>query len=197
MGRRSRNALPELIDLDEERVVVAKIKEGDRQAYATLHGWYADRIYRFVIWPRLPIQELAEDCLRETMKTALEKIDQFKTHDRSVFFWLRRIAIHKATDTHRRAQRDQRLKERLGEHLPLHPASAPDAPDRRRDLADLEREVGTTLGRINARYAQALRMRLLEERSREECAEALDVSVATFDVLFHRAAKAFRKGYPP
>jgi len=197
MGRRSRTALPALIDLDEEKQVIAKLQNGDLEAYATLHGWYADRIYRFVIWPRLPVQELAEDCLRETMKTALEKIDQFKTHERSVFFWLRRIAIHKATDIHRRAQRDQKLKERLGAHLPLHPAAAPDAPDRRRDLADLEREVGTTLGRINPRYAQALRMRLLEERTREACAEALDVSVATFDVLFHRAAKAFRKGYPP
>lgn len=177
--------------------MIAKLKSGDREAYTTLHEWYADRIYRFVIWPRLPIRELAEDCLRDTMKTALEKIEQFKTHDRSVFFWLRRIAIHKATDAHRRAQRDHQLKERLGAHLPLHPAAAPAAPDRRRDLADLEREVGTTLSRLNPRYATALRMRLLEERSREECAAALDVSVATFDVLFHRAAKAFRKGYPP
>ena len=177
--------------------MIAKLKQGDRQAYATLHTWYADRIYRFVIWPRLPIQELAEDCLRDTMKTAIEKIEQFKAHDRSVFFWLRRIAIHKTMDVHRRAQRDQRLKERLGEHLPLHPNATPDAPDRRRDLADLERDVGTTLGRINPRYAQALRMRLLEDRSREECAKAIGVSVATFDVLFHRAAKAFRKGYPP
>ena len=197
MGRRARNALPDLIDLDEERAVIKRLKAGDRQAYATLHGWYAERIYRFVIWPRLPVHELAEDCLRDTMKTALEKIAQFKTHDRSVFFWLRRIAIHKATDAHRNAQRDQRLKQRLGEHLPLHPGTTPDAPDRRRDLIDLEREVGTTLSRLNPRYAQALRMRLLEERSREACAEALDVSVATFDVLFHRAAKAFRKGYPP
>jgi RNA polymerase sigma-70 factor (ECF subfamily) len=57
--------------------------------------------------------------------------------------------------------------------------------------------VELSLSRLNQRYAQALRMRLLEERSREECADALGVKVGNFDVIFHRATKAFRKGYPP
>jgi RNA polymerase sigma-70 factor (ECF subfamily) len=36
-------------------------------------------------------------------------------------------------------------------------------------------------------------MRILEERSREEAALALGVSVATFDVVLHRAMAALRK----
>ena len=50
---------------------------------------------------------------------------------------------------------------------------------------------------LNPRYAQALRLRLLEDRSRAECAEALGVKVNNFDVILHRATKAFRKVYPP
>ena len=54
-----------------------------------------------------------------------------------------------------------------------------------------------SLRKINARYALALRLRLLEDRDREDCAEQLGVSVGNFDVIFHRACKAFRDNYPP
>jgi RNA polymerase sigma-70 factor (ECF subfamily) len=37
-----------------------------------------------------------------------------------------------------------------------------------------------------------LRLRLLEDRSREECAAALEVKVGTLDVLLFRACKSFR-----
>ncbi len=57
--------------------------------------------------------------------------------------------------------------------------------------------IDTSLGLMNERYAQALRLRLLDDKSREECAEALGVTVGNFDVILHRAAKAFRKVYPP
>ena len=54
-----------------------------------------------------------------------------------------------------------------------------------------------SLSRLNPRYAEALRMRLLEDRTREECAAAMGVTVGNFDVILHRACKAFRQGYPP
>ena len=57
--------------------------------------------------------------------------------------------------------------------------------------------INDSLELINPRYATALRLRLLEDLSRQECAARLDVSVSTFDVLFHRACKAFREHYPP
>jgi DNA-directed RNA polymerase specialized sigma24 family protein len=50
---------------------------------------------------------------------------------------------------------------------------------------------------MNERYAMALRMRLVEDRDREECAAALGVTLGNFDVILHRATKAFRKVYPP
>ena len=70
-------------------------------------------------------------------------------------------------------------------------------PDRRREVDDTKKEVEQSLSKLNERYARALRLRLIEDRSREECAQILEISVSTFDVLLHRAAKAFRKVYPP
>ena len=46
---------------------------------------------------------------------------------------------------------------------------------------------------INPRYKRALTLRFLEDRPRVECAELLEVKVATFDVLLLRALRAFRE----
>ena len=64
-------------------------------------------------------------------------------------------------------------------------------------MADTRRQVQASLSKMNSRYADALRLRLIEDRSREECAETMGVTVGNFDVILHRAAKAFRKVYPP
>lgn len=176
--------------------MIVRLQQGERAAFATLYGWYGDLLYRQAILPRLPIPELAEDCLRETFRTALEKIASFRLENRSIFFWLRRIAVNKAIDIHRRHRRDERLVEQIGLE-PEAVSAAPARPDRNLEVEEARRLVEASLGNLNARYAKALRMRLIEERSREECAEALEVTVGNFDVILHRAAKAFRKVYPP
>lgn len=177
--------------------MVEALQAGDRRAFATLYGWYGARIHRQAILPRLPDRTLAEDVLRDTFRTALEKIHTYRIRDRSIFFWLRRIAINKAMDAHRRTRRDRDLAEAVKQE----PAEAlhqrRPSPERGLEQEDVKRLVELSLSRLNPRYATALRMRLLEEHSREECAQALDVKIGTFDVLFHRACKAFRKGYPP
>lgn len=187
----------DLVPLDQEHAVIERLQAGDRTAFATLYGWYGMRIYRQAILPRLPDPTLAEDALREAFRTALEKIGTYKPQGRSIFFWLRRIAINKAIDIHRRHKRDRAL----AEAVQLEPVDSlhqqPDRPDRGLEVEDVRRMVETSLSRLNPRYATALRMRLIEDRDRVECAEALGIKVGTFDVLFHRACKAFRKGYPP
>ena len=185
----------DLVPLEEERVVLQRLQAGDRAAFATLYGWYGDRVYRQSILPRLGQIELAEDCLRDTWRTVLEKIGTFTLTDRSVFFWIHRIAVNKAMDVHRRHKRDVKITEAV-KAQPIQQAAAP-APDRHRDILDTKRDVETSLSRMNERYAQALRLRLIEDRDREECAAAMGVTVGNFDVILHRATKAFRKVYPP
>ena len=176
--------------------MIVRLQQGDRAAFATLYGWYGDLIYRQAILPRLPNRELAEDCLRDTFRTALEKIGSFVPESRSIFFWLRRIAVNKAIDVHRRTKRDRDLAEAVKAE-PVAPGAHSRRPDRGLEVEDTRRMVETSLSRMNDRYATALRLRLIEDRPREECAELLGVKTGNFDVILHRAAKAFRKVWPP
>jgi RNA polymerase sigma-70 factor (ECF subfamily) len=187
-----------LASLESEREVVTALQRGERQALATLYEWYGNRLYRQAILPRLPIVELAEDVLRDTFRIALERIEQFHLEDRSIFFWLRRIAINRALDVHRAYARDRRLEDKLKAEPMAAPIGTPaHAPDRKVEVEETAELVSEALELLNPRYAMALRLRLLEDKSREACAAELGVKVGNFDVILHRATKAFRKIYPP
>ncbi len=193
MAQHPSNDLP---PIEEERAVVERIRQGDREAAGVLFHWFADGLYRRAILPRLPNPELAEDVLKDTFRTALEKIESFSNHDRSIFFWLRRIAINRAIDIHRAHARDRKAQQHHETTIERTMSQAPPAPDRAPEVAETRDQVQAALEQLNPRYADALRMRLLEDRDREECADVLGVTVGNFDVILHRAAKAFRKVYP-
>ena len=55
--------------------------------------------------------------------------------------------------------------------------------------------IDDALAKISERYQLAIRLRLIEELPREVCAERMQVTVSTFDVVFFRATRAFRKHY--
>ncbi len=194
MTQRESTDLP---PLEEEKQVVQRLQEGDRSAAGVLFQWFADGLYRRAILPRLPVPELAEDVLKDTFRIALERIETFTQHDRSIFFWLRRIAINRAIDVHRARKRDRKPLDHQQTTIERTMSTPPPPPDRAPEVAETRAAVQHALEQLNPRYADALRMRLLEDRDREECAELLGVTVGNFDVILHRAAKAFRKVYPP
>ena len=51
------------------------------------------------------------------------------------------------------------------------------------------------MGQLGDRYRLAIELRLVQELSREECAQSLGVTIGTFDVLLFRAVRAFRKQF--
>ena len=182
---------------EEEREVILRLQRGDRSAAATLYSWYATLLFRSVIVPRLPNLDHANDCLADTYVTAFERIGSYEIHPEwSIFHWLRRIAINKVMDVYRHQGRSTTLVDNTAEdaNVLVQPAQK---PGRNLDVDDTRRMVETSLSRLSERYATVLRLRLIEERSREECAMAMGITVGNLDVLVHRAAKAFREVYPP
>lgn len=176
-------------------MVVARLKRGERAAAALLYGWYGDCLFREVILPRMPQREQAEDVLRDTFRLVLERIEQYQPEDnKSIYFWIRRIAINRTLDVHRANARTRRLEEAVeAEERTQTQAVDPDAGE----ADDTRARIEAALTTINPRYAEALRMRLLDDLDREECARRMGVTVGNFDVILHRACAAFRKVYQP
>jgi RNA polymerase sigma-70 factor (ECF subfamily) len=81
------------------------------------------------------------------------------------------------------------------EALAIAEPSAESAASARDEEHAVAVRIRAALAKLNPRYGDAVRLRILEERSREHCAAALGVSVATFDVVLLRALRAFRKSW--
>lgn len=170
------------------------LRRGERDAAATLYAWYGDCLFREIILPRLPRREAAEDVLRDTFRIVLERIHQFSPDsDRSIYFWMRTIAIHRILDVHRADQRRRRLEDAVEAEARVHGEGATEEPDL--DGEARRASIEQALGQINPRYAEALRLRLLHDLPREACAERMGVTVGNFDVILHRASAAFRTAW--
>ncbi len=185
-------------DLEEERQLVDEAKQGNLDAMRPLFHAYAPPLFSSVILPRLGNRAAAQDVLRDTFITAIEKLDRFTWTGKSIYAWLRQIAINKVYDHHRKSKRQLRLAEAVARESER-ATSAESAADALLIVAE-EREINhqrieITLQNIPPRYRKAIELRLIDELSRAECAQALEITVPTFDVLLYRAVRSFRRKF--
>jgi len=184
--------------LEEEQRLVEQAQRGNLDAMRPIFQRYASPLFSTVILPRLGDYATAEDVLRDTMVTAVEKIGNFRWQGKSIYVWLRQIAVNKVYDVHRRSKRSQKLMAAMSAELPS--ATSGDHQADARLIAEEERRfnrnrIDQTLAKLSERYRQAIQLRLIDELPREECARQLDVTVATFDVVLFRAVRSFRKRF--
>ncbi|MBM4376272.1 MAG: RNA polymerase sigma factor [Deltaproteobacteria bacterium] len=185
-------------ELEAERLLCERARGGDRRALADLLRKYGPILYRSVLLPRLGGEAVAQDALADTYVRVVERFAQFEWRGCGVYPWLRVVAMRLALDMLR-----VRRRESLFEPDDLERAIDQAERDldagldvelcEKRDREASKQKLDAALMRINARYALAIRMRVLDERSREEAAEALGVTVSTLDVVLHRALKALKK----
>lgn len=185
-------------ELEQEQRLVEEAQRGNLDAMRPILERYAQPLYGTVILPRLGDTASAEEVLRDTLATAVEKINRFTWQGKSIYPWLRQIAINKVFDVHRQSKRSRRLADAMVHEVPSEsdPATHADA----QLIADQERRthrdrIDDTMGLLQERYRTAIELRLVQELSREECAKRLNVTIGTFDVLLFRAVRAFRKSF--
>ncbi len=186
------------IELEEEQRLVEEAQRGHLDAMRPILERYAQPLYATVILPRLGNAAAAEDVLRDTLTTAVEKIQRFTWQGKSIYPWLRQIAVNKVYDVHRHTQRSRRLADALahevaGETDAESHADAQLMADQERRLA--RSRIDEALAGLTERYRLAIQLRLIDELSREECAARLEITIGNFDVLLFRAVRAFRKRY--
>jgi RNA polymerase sigma factor (sigma-70 family) len=181
---------------DDDRELLERIRRGDGDGLAELYRRTRGWLLSFVILPRVG-RDHAEDVLAETFRTAIARIGSFEWRGVAALHWLSAIARRKCQEHGRRTLRTAERE------APLDPLLDPPDPGptseaemvRRAALSELEQRVAATLAEISPRYAEALRLRLLEGISRVACAERLGVSPATFDVILHRATRSFARAW--
>ncbi len=180
--------------LDKE--LVAKAQGGDRQALGELLHKYGPGLYRSVLLPRLGSEAAAKEALSETYAKVVANIGKFVWQNVGFYPWLRTVALRVALDQLRAKKRlvlfeEDDLAREVDAAQTQTPVEQQISDQRDRDAA--RKKVEDALAAINPRYARAIRLRVLEERPRDEVAAELGVTPATFDVLLHRAIASLKK----
>jgi RNA polymerase sigma-70 factor (ECF subfamily) len=180
----------------EEHELVLRAQAGDRTALGKLLERHGPALYRSVLLPRLGSEAAARDALSETYARVVEKLDRFVWQNVGFYPWLRVVALRVALDALRARKRllvwdaedVEREVDAAGHETPID-----ERLSERRDRDAARAKVEAALTAIHPRYAKVIKMRILEERPREEVAAELEVTPATFDVLLHRAVAALKK----
>lgn len=179
-----------------DQVLVTRAQAGDRVALGELLQKYGQGLYRSVLLPRLGSEAAAKDALAETYAKVVANIAKFTWQNVGFYPWLRTVALRVALDQLRAKKRVVLFEEDdLAREIDATSTATPveQQLSDHRDREAARRKVEDALASINPRYARAIRLRVLEERPREDVAKEMGVTPATFDVLLHRAIAALKK----
>ncbi len=179
--------------------LVTRAQAGDRQALGELLRIHGPILYRTVLLPRLGSPSAAEDALSETYTKVLAHLDSFSWRDEVGFYpWFRMVGMRVMLDQFRKRKRSVVWSEEdvISE---IDRSQGDDTPRvdeqllQKQDAEVVRSKLHAALETLNPRYAEAIRLRVLEEQPREAVAAKLGVTVATFDVLLHRALSSLKK----
>ena len=127
-----------------------------------------------------------DDVAQQVLFSVYEHFDRFEGGDLAAFHgWLFKIAENQILDLHKHFDAKKR---RLPEPRPFHQTTPSQAAARNDEIARMR----SMLEGLPDRFRDILRLRSLEERSYEYCADALDRSPSACRTLLTRALNALR-----
>ncbi len=157
---------------DRDGELVAAMAAGDEDAFAELYGRYLPLVVRWCL-RETGNRELAADLSAEVFAAALTAARRYRRERGSVAPWLLGIARNKLAESRRRGRIEASARRRLG----VAPWALTDGDLERVDeLGSLDDQVLELLEGLPVATREALRGRVVEERSYEELAEELRCS---------------------
>jgi RNA polymerase sigma factor (sigma-70 family) len=165
--------------------------------FVALYRREADMVLTFCA-RRVLDPEGAVDLTAETFAQAYRGRHGFRgSTEPEARAWLLTIARRQIAGYLKRGTMDRRATQRLGIQTPHLTPDEADEIERRASLPALRETVGRELARLSEEQREALRLRVVEERSYEEVAQALGISEATARARVSRGLRALAVALKP
>ena len=188
--------------------LMAAAREGNATAAERLLDLHRDRLKTMVAFridPQLAQRVDPSDVVQDSLLVAHQRLRGYLNQRPIAFYpWLRRIALNRLIDLHRRhiqsqrrsAQREVPLRAQYDDPSALHLAdqliSSGTAPLGRLAKEEAHRRVQLALGLLSESHREVLILRYLEQLSVREAAAVLDISESSFKSRQVRALNKLR-----
>ena len=180
---------------DPDFEIVARVKNGDTDAFEELVRKHGRRVYRSLIGI-LGSPEEAEDALQDAFLKAFQHLPNFELRSR-FSTWLVRIAINTGLQRLRSRRDFDSLDEESEEFKPRSIQAWTDSPEDYYSRKELRKLVEKEVMKLPLKYRVALMLRDLEELSTEEAAAALGLTVPGLKARVLRGRLMLRESMVP
>lgn len=177
-------------EAERDLEIVAAVQAGSSAAFDELHKQYSRRLF----WTVLRItknREDAEDALQDTFLRAFLALPQFEGRS-SLYPWLSRIAINSALMILRRRRTRREadsviLVEGCDDYCPLQIEDETPNPEQLCELRQRCHRVINAIQKLKPQLRAPIEIQMVDQRSMEELARELDISVAAVKTRLYRA----------
>lgn len=177
---------------EDDRLVVERVRQGDREAYAVLVDRYGDRLHAMLAHLVDGDQELAAELVQEAFVRAFERLDQFAGHS-SFYTWIYRLARNRSLDLLARCRPQACDPEVLGHIAPPQPGRPEQALCQQETVALVQ----AGLAQLPAEMREILLLRDFDGHDYATIAAMLDVPEGTIKSRLFRARSALREVLAP
>ena len=167
---------------DQDARCIARVLDGDREAFAVLVTRYSDPLYRHAL-NMTGSADVAEDIVQQSFIKAYEHLGEVRGRFDA---WVFRIVANGCKDWLKNIRRTHTSYEE--DDQPSHLAT----PDEELDRSELRVDLDRALGQLSDSLREAFIMKHVEGRSYEEMAEMLGSTVGALKMRVHRAREALQ-----
>lgn len=181
---------------EDESALIAAAKSGNAQAFEALIARNQQRILAIAL-RRTRVRQDAEDIVQQSFQKAFLHLHQFEGRS-SFSTWLTRVAINEAQMLYRKSGNTREvsiddLNKNAETATPLEiPDSAPD-PEAAYSKREWRRMLSFALNELPHRTRRAIQLRDLDDRSTEETARIMGMSVGAVKARIFQGRKRLRK----
>lgn len=171
--------------LPDERGLIARAKQGDKNAVSVLYEGYAQAIFRYISY-RVESDMVAEDLTADVFLRMVQGLPRYADSGAPFGAWLYRIAASQIADHHRG-------KRHAAAPLSDEQPSDDTDPFGKTAKAQEQAHLRKALASLPEEYQTLLILRFMQGLPHAEVASILDKSDAAIRVMQHRALKALAK----
>ena len=172
----------------KEKILLNRIKAGDKEAFGELYDLYLEPIYRFIYFKVSRVQE-AEDLTSEVFLRVWQYIkDEIEIENIKAFLY--RVSRNAVIDFYRKNYGKETVS--LEDHVIIDNLRADNLIERI-DINAQVKIVMQKLDNLKEEYREVIMLKYVEEFSNAEIADIMGRSRGAIRVLSHRAVEALKK----